>query len=222
VEIVCGARRLFVARHLGKPLRVDVRNLSDREAIVLMDIENRQRMDVSPYERGLSYLRWLRSAHFRSQEDIARTLRISPSRVSRLLKLAQLPAVVLGAFPTPLEICETWGLEIMEALNDARRREPTIRRARAICARDPRPPATEVYRQLLSANVRGRRVRPAARDEIVCGTDGVPLFRIRQHRDSIALLVPMHKVSAGLLDSIRDSLPEILQAGSVLHTKENA
>jgi ParB family chromosome partitioning protein len=176
-----------------------------------MDIENRQRVDVSPYERGLSYMRWLRAAHFRSQEDIARTLRVSPSQVSRLLKLAQLPAVVIGAFQRPLDIHETWGLEIMEALNDANRRELTIRRARALGARRLRPPAPEVYRQLLSANVRGRKVRAAVRVDIVPGADGMPLFRIRHQRDSIALLVPMHRVSPRVLDGIRTSLPKILQ-----------
>ena len=101
VELIYGARRLFVARHLNRSLLVDVREMSDREAIVAMDVENRQRTDISSYERGVSYARWLRNGHFGSQEDIARALRISSSQVSRLLRLAKLPSVILGAFTSP-------------------------------------------------------------------------------------------------------------------------
>jgi ParB family transcriptional regulator, chromosome partitioning protein len=54
VELIYGARRLFVARHLNIQLLVELRRLSDVEAIIAMDIENRVRKDVSPYERGLA------------------------------------------------------------------------------------------------------------------------------------------------------------------------
>src|SRR5688572_30441481 len=55
LEVVCGARRLFVARHLGALLQVEIREMSDREALVALDIENRHRKDTSPYERGVTY-----------------------------------------------------------------------------------------------------------------------------------------------------------------------
>src|ERR1700728_1017132 len=90
VEIVCGARRMFVARQLNASLSVELRQMTDREAVVLLDIENRQRRDWSPYERGISFSRWLAASLFESQDDIARTLGVSASQVSRLLKLAKL------------------------------------------------------------------------------------------------------------------------------------
>src|SRR6185369_17989067 len=43
VELIYGARRLFTARHLNMPLLVEVRPVTDQDAIVAMDIENRQR-----------------------------------------------------------------------------------------------------------------------------------------------------------------------------------
>jgi ParB family chromosome partitioning protein len=64
VELIYGARRLFVARHLNVPLLVEMREISDRDALIAMDIENRQRTDISPYERAVSYARWLRPGHF--------------------------------------------------------------------------------------------------------------------------------------------------------------
>jgi hypothetical protein len=47
VEILCGARRLFVARHLGIPLLVQVRELSDWEAALAIKVENTTRRSLS-------------------------------------------------------------------------------------------------------------------------------------------------------------------------------
>src|SRR5690349_7685716 len=47
-ELIYGARRLLVARHLNIPLLLEVRPMSDREGLIAMDIENRQRADISP------------------------------------------------------------------------------------------------------------------------------------------------------------------------------
>ena len=211
VELIYGARRLFVARYLNRPLLVEMSNLSDREAIIAMDIENRHRIDISPYERGMSYAKWLRSGHFSSQEEIARSLHVSASQVSRLLKLSQLPTVVVDAFGSVANICEGWGLEIMSSLEDPYKRQRTIRVARELCRRTPRPPAREVLRQLLAAPVSGPKVRAAAHDEIVKDSRGIPLFRIRQQRNSISLLLPIEKVSALSLEKVRRALCCILQ-----------
>jgi len=211
VELVYGARRLFVARHINKPLIVEVRELTDREAIVAMDIENRQRVDISPYERGLSYARWLRAGHFQSQDDIARALKISASQVSRLLKFARLPSVVVEAFGTPAEICEGWGLDLAEALGDPQRRPMTVQRARTICKALPRPPARQVYQQLLTAGAPpGRKLKSQTHDEVVTGEKGQPLFRIRQQTNSISVLLPVQSVSARSLENIRCFIAEIL------------
>src|SRR5262245_40063136 len=52
-ELIFGARRLFAARSLGIELTVELRELDDRAALIEMDIENRVRRDISPYERGM-------------------------------------------------------------------------------------------------------------------------------------------------------------------------
>lgn len=212
IELIYGARRLFVARHLNKALLVEVRSVPDREAIVAMEIENRQRVDVSPYERGLSFARWLRTGIFRTQEDLARSLKISGAMVSRLLAVARLPSAVLCAFERPADIRETWGLAVMEALGDPQRRQDTLGEARRIGSAVPRPAAPEIYRRLRMAAVRGHRVRRTAHDEVVNDSAGVPLFRIRQQTGSIALLLAVEDVSAQTLGRIRAAVLEILQA----------
>jgi ParB/RepB/Spo0J family partition protein len=211
VELIYGARRLFVARHINKPLSVELREMSDREGIIAMDIENRQRTDISPYERGVSFGRWLRSGHFGSQEDLAAALNVSPSVVSRLLKVGRLPAAILGAFENPTDICETWAVTLTQALDDPDRRQPTLQEARKISGTPKRPAARLVYTQLLAASAKGRKPRSRGRDEVVKGEDGQPLFRIRHQRETIAVLLPVEKVSARILDNIRYAVSELLQ-----------
>ena len=210
VELVYGARRLFVARHLNMRLLVELREMSDREALIAMDIENRHRMDISPYERAASYARWLSRGYFGSQDEIARAVKISPSRISRLLRMARLPSVIVGAFKSPLEIRETWGLHIMDVLDDPQRRQHTIQAARALSALNRRPSAKAVYRKLIAASVHGRQPKPAARVETVRDEAGAPLFRIRQLSSSVALEVPCERLSAGTMAEIRAALAGIL------------
>lgn len=210
VELIFGARRLFVARHLNRPLLAEIRELSDREAFVAMDIENRQRRDISPYERGMSYARWLRSGNFKSQEDIANSLKISASQVSRLLKLAHLPAVIVNAFESPVQIFESWGLDLAAILEDPSRKAQTIKKAREIAEFSPRPSGQEVYRRLLSASTPGRKIKVESHDQVIRNKLGHPLFRIRQQRNSIAILLPHERISATSLQEIQSAIGWIL------------
>jgi ParB family chromosome partitioning protein len=215
IELIYGSRRLFVARHLNKPLSVEVREISDRAALIAMDIENRQRMDISPYERGMSYADWLRSGHFQSQDDIARALKVSSSQVSRLLKLARLPSVVVDAFASPAEICEGWGLDLMNQLEQPEHRPAVIRRARAIGALMPRPPGREVYRQLLMMSAVRAKLKPRACAEVVKDAYGTPLFRVQQRAKAVSIVVPMTRMSTRALEQIRQSVAEILRMESL-------
>jgi ParB family chromosome partitioning protein len=212
-ELIYGARRLFVARHLKKHLLLEVRTITDRDAIIAMDIENRHRLDISPYERGLSYASWLRSGHFSSQDDIAKSLRISASQVSRLIKLTRLPSVIVDAFRSATEICEIWGLEITEALEDPKRRIEIISAARTLARLVPRETGEVVYRELLQSGHRGRKVKKPAHDEVVHDSGGSPLFRVRHHRNAVALVFPLEKLSRTFLEQIRDAACLIMRGG---------
>lgn len=211
VELICGARRLFVARHLNVPLLVDVREMTDRAAVIAMDIENRQRLDISPYERSLSFARCLRAGYFESQDDLAKALKISQSQVSRVLTLACLPSVVVSAFPNPLEIREGWGVDLTAVLQDVRKRQAMITCARALASRLPKSAAVDVYQQLIAACVPGRKVRTKPHDEVVTDLDGKPLFRIRIQEKAIALLLPRDQMSQETLRAVRDAVRDVLQ-----------
>jgi ParB family chromosome partitioning protein len=219
IELIYGARRLFAARHLKIPLLVDLREVSDREGLVAMDIENRQRQDISPYERGLSYKRWLSSGLFESQDDISRALSISASQVSRLLQLARLPAVVVGAFRTPTEIRENWGLNLVEALDDPQRRASTIRSARNLATVSPRPQARDVIRKLLSFSARGRKPKVEPHDRVVRSNDGTPLFRIRYLNNAVALVFSAEKLSSEARARVEAALLDVLQGAAPSRVK---
>ena len=219
VEVICGARRLFVARLLNVPLLVELRDLSDREAIVQMHIENCLRKDISAYERGRGYLRWLRGGHFGSQEEMAAALKVSPSQVSRLLKLARLPSVVVQAFGDSAEICERWGEKLTEILTDPVRSQPTMRRARAIATGAGTMSPQDVYRALLTSAASvvpgSHKVSRTLHDRVIQGRDGTPLFRIRHQQDAIALLLPVDRTSARTLAAIQHAVEGILNASAL-------
>lgn len=60
-EVVFGGRRHFAAQYIGetfnefKPFKAILKELSDKEAARLMDLENRKRADISDFERCVSY-----------------------------------------------------------------------------------------------------------------------------------------------------------------------
>lgn len=210
-ELIYGARRLFVARHLNQPLAIRLRDISDRDALIAMDIENRHRVDISPYERALSYARWLRAGHFQSQDEIARAIQVSASQVSRLLKLARLPSVIVAAFARPLDILEGWGLDLANAWEDPQRRKALAARARQVAALNPRPPARDIYEGLISTIGLPRRARSLRHDEVILSARGKPLFRVRRQHKSISLSFPVEKLSVRALEKIKSSVTEILE-----------
>jgi len=219
VELIYGARRLFVARHLNQSLHVELRELSDREAIIVADLENRQRADISPYERGTSYARWLESGHFKSQDDLARTLKASTAHVSRLLKLARLPKEIVDAFGGPAEFHERWGRTLMKVMENPRAARLTMSKASAIAKMPQRPRRQEIYQKLLDASA---SVRELARsdDEIVKDARGARLFRVKRRNNSVVILLPLASVSATRLDRIRREVAGILQKEKKRHSAD--
>jgi ParB family chromosome partitioning protein len=212
-ELIYGARRLFVARHLGVQLLVELRQLDDRAALIEMDIENRVRMDISPYERGLSYKRWLRDGHFASQLEIAKSLGVSEAQISRLLRYAELPAAVVAAFESPRDIREEWAVVLAKRCRESTSRDAVIRRARACAALRARPRAQQVYDALINAGeLRLPSHRP--RDEIIKNAAGAPLLRVRLRAKAVHLIVPRNKITPATLRELTGRIKDLLDAPS--------
>jgi ParB family chromosome partitioning protein len=196
--------------------------MTDRQAVISMEIENHHRKESSPYERGLCFSKWLQNKLFDSQDEIARALGISKSQVSRYLKLTKLPSVVLSAFGSPTEICEMWGLDLIAAWEDPQRQRALARRARSINGEPQRPSAREVYRFLIeSAALPRRKISTTVHDEVIRGHNGDPLFRIRHQHRSIAVLLPHERISKDSLQEIRTFLAGLLQNATLQPLETN-
>lgn len=209
IEIVCGSRRLFIARHLNVPIRVEIRDLTDRQAAVAIETENSLRKQTSPYERGLWLSKLLRQGIYRSQDEMARALGTTPTQVTRLLKFTELPAIVIGAFPSPHEILESWAVELHKAWKDERRRLLT-ERCRALGAAAPRPAAVSVYESLLAPPTPGGRTRFKAIRRVVKSPDGATVLRFEHQRKEVVLRIPNALVNPAIEAELTKAVAAVL------------
>ncbi|MTH80280.1 ParB/RepB/Spo0J family partition protein [Paracoccus aestuariivivens] len=111
-EVICGARRHFAVSWLRANnypqffYLIEVRDLTDEEAFRLADIENRDRVDLSDYERACDYLQALDLYYGGKQKAMAARLEVSEAWLSRYLYLARLPQAVVDAWPQITELKE--------------------------------------------------------------------------------------------------------------------
>lgn len=222
IELIYGGRRLFAAVQLGVHLLVDVRELDDQAAIVEMDAENRLRADISPYERGMSYRRWLNARLFTSQSELARELSVSEAQVSRLLRYADLPAAVVGAFDAAQSIREEWAVALAKMCQDPDRRPEILRRAREISQRDRRYPPQIVFRRLLSATPLRGRVVLQPHDEIVRSFSGKPIYRVAVRVNTVHFIVQRDALPEHLVDELKRHLTCALEQILERKTPERA
>ncbi|MFH0753485.1 MAG: ParB/RepB/Spo0J family partition protein [Candidatus Omnitrophota bacterium] len=90
-EVIAGERRLKAARKLGlEKVPVVIRNVDDKEALVLALIENIQREELNPIEEAQSFRRLI-DEFKNTQEDVARMVSKDRATVANLIRLLKLP-----------------------------------------------------------------------------------------------------------------------------------
>ncbi len=218
VELIYGARRLFVAQHLGVDLLVDVRDLSDREALIAMEIENGHRKDISPYERGIAYASWLRNGVFSSQKELAKGIAASEAQVSRLLKFAELPAAVVGAFRDPTEIREAWGVALAEHCKESGSRKKVIAMARALVRQAMPRESASTFALLQGASGERARATGRQKDLIVRSRDGRPLFRISYRSLGVHIVLSRDRANEELMADLTQKLRALLERDSTMES----
>jgi ParB family chromosome partitioning protein len=169
-EVICGARRHFAVTWLQAnnypqfKYLVEVRDLSDEEAFRLADIENRDREDISDYERAVDYADAVQRYYDGKQKSMAARLEVSDVWLSRYLDLARLPAEVVQAFASVRDIRELHARTLKPLLKSSSDRAAIIAEAKRIAdvqeaARNGQgayvKPASVV--SLLKASVRGAK-----------------------------------------------------------------
>lgn len=126
-EIVFGHRRHRACLELGIEVSAIVDDLDEKTMFVEMDRENRERADLRPYEQGLMYARALDSGLFSSLRKLSEEIGADPTNVSKAVSLARLPAEILDAFKSRLDIQYRWASDLKAALE----KEPELILARA-------------------------------------------------------------------------------------------
>lgn len=145
-EIVYGHRRHRAALELGLPVRAVVQEMDDEALFREMELENRGRADLRPYELALHYRNALDAALYPSQSQMAKVLGITQGHLSKLAMLGNLPQEVVAAFASPLDLTVRMGVTLHRALQKDRR--GVLRRAEKLAAA-PRLPASKVMQVLL-------------------------------------------------------------------------
>ena len=102
-EVIAGARRHFAISWLRAhnypqmEYLVEVRDLEDEECFRFSDLENRNRKDISDYERASDYQGAL-TRYYNTQLEMAKRLNVSENWLSRYLLLANLPTDIIAAY----------------------------------------------------------------------------------------------------------------------------
>jgi ParB family chromosome partitioning protein len=102
-ELVCGARRHWVANYLKTDFIVEVRDLSEEEVFIISDEENRNRQDISDYERAIKYKKAL-GGLYQSQVQMSERMGVSKDWLSRYLDLASMDQDIIKAYSDLSEI----------------------------------------------------------------------------------------------------------------------
>ena len=137
-EVICGARRHFAVSWLNANnypqfrYLIEVRDLTDEEAFRLADIENRDREDISDYERARDYAAAVQNYYGGKQKLMAQRLEVSEAWLSRYLQLAKLPGEIVSAYASIRDIKELHARQLKPLMADDAAKEVILRAAGGI------------------------------------------------------------------------------------------
>lgn len=137
-EVICGARRHFAISWLRANnyprfrYLIEERDLTDEEAFRLADIENRDREDISDFERARDYAKALPLYYAGKQSEMAARLQVSPAWLSRYLELAKLEPEIIAAFASIRDLREAHARQIKPLMGDKAGRAAVLAAAKAL------------------------------------------------------------------------------------------
>lgn len=209
VELVYGARRLYAAQHLNVKLAVEIVEIDDNEAIQRMYIENAHRIDLSPYERGMAFKRWLREGCFTSQGDLAERVGVSVATVSRLLSFSQLPVAIIQAFQDPRHIREDWAIQLARNCRDPEMRSQVASIARRVATSKSKQSPSSVFRQLMRAGADQRK--KLVHDHVVHDqAGGEVLMRVRETDHNVMFIVSAQMMTKANMADVIEYMRTVL------------
>lgn len=212
-EVICGARRHFAVSHLREAEHrtdilylVDIRDITDEEAFRLSDLENREREDISDYERSRDYARALEAYYHGNKALMAERIGVDRTWLSRFLRIGDLPREILDAYADVRDVGIRHAAELAPLLSSDRR-DKVLEAARQLSrdrANGDRRSAAAVLSALKGAATPtvGRAV------QTVTAEDGRTLLTLEHRARSVVLTIPKARLKdrAAILKAIEDAL----------------
>jgi ParB family chromosome partitioning protein len=162
-EVVMGHRRLKACAELNREIPggfpvlaiLDVNAAELRKIAMKMYRENKVREDLSPYEYGRMFRKWIDAGIFQTQAEIAQATHLSQPSVSLYSAVFELPREIHAAFGDPRQISVRWMHELGKALKT--RQVAVIDRARELAKAEPRLGPDAVFDALTNPDVGSRK-----------------------------------------------------------------
>lgn len=198
-EVICGARRHWAAvwmrenGHSSFKYLIEVRELKDIQSFQLADLENRNRDDISHFERATDYLKALNTFYNGNQKKMALDLRVEGPWLSRYLDLARLPAEIISCFPQKSSIVPGHVKRIKQQIRRLGGEEELLKMAKAICTSGEKLSAEEVMKKLVSSVP-----RPAKKDYV--NKNGEKIFSTEVVKGVLKLAIDLNKTKASNAD----------------------
>ena len=202
-EIIFGHRRHRACLDLGLPVLAFVEEVSDQELFKEMERENRDRLDLSPWEQGRMYRQALSEGLFASLGELSKEVGIDKGNLSKALRLAELPNDVVDAFPSPLDLQFRWA----KLLNDAIQQAPdeVLARARSLSENNKGKHSSKEVLDILLG------VKPNAVSEQPVVVGGKPLAKICIDGNRVAVQFSKGVLSQEKTKQLHALIEEFLQ-----------
>lgn len=222
-EVIAGTRRHWSISWLRRNsypemmFVAQVAQLDDEAAFRLADLENRARKDVSDLERARNYAQALKDHYGNHLTRMAERLKLSKGWLSKMIKVAGIPAPVIGAFASPADVQLKPAYALAQLLDDAEAAPSVIAAARELATEQarlrtqgaPALAASEVLRRLLDAPRASRASAPV--EPFVWKTPiGRPALTVQSvNRQGITLR--LHAGSGADTDTLARALRDTLE-----------
>lgn len=183
-ELICGARRLFACQSLDIDILVAVAVLDDKEAALVMDLENREREDISAYERGRDYKRWIKEGVYKNASEICQKTGIKKALLSQLLAIAELPESIIESFKHPSNLPFRWARELIKIYrSNPENANKLVEIANNL--KDKNLDAKETFSQLKQLEQR-KQVKPS-NDRTILGADQRPVAILKRQNNKVTI-----------------------------------
>ncbi|KKW89477.1 ParB/RepB/Spo0J family partition protein [Sphingobium chungbukense] len=220
-ELVTGTRRHWAVAWLNAndhpeiSLYASIEDLTDEAAFRVADIENREREDISDYERAINYREALHAHYGGVQRRMSERLKLSPGTLSRYIALSEMPATIVAAFGSPRDLTLHFAKPLLPLMDDREKLARMEQAASTISEEQSLKqsfeeaviPAGEVVARLLEA-ANAVQARPRRQKQTLCTSAGKEFGIVERDRatELVVKIVPTESSIEELIEGLRATI----------------